>query len=838
VLAAELPHLLQKPKYGPLLKTPPRVVVDAIACFRSPAAAAVLAEYVSHPVLAPNVLAFFRDAPELSAALEGKGGARLAPSIERVRAKASNEKQKAKAAPEAKAKDLPPVLRDRPWRPRARVREQGGKGASKRDVLALAMRGIEREKVVLPAPQRDFEDNERDVFSDMTKAQLAKWRKDIAKGDYNHADYDGEWIQGKNAHFEYWRVPVKEGIAAWNSGGVGIHVSPLQWVALHGTKVLEGFTKRDWLKWLAWEYETDNFDAIMSYISPRVAPDLAKATRRKRTRPRALAWIEANAEIAALGLIPNALGKEGEAQHDAEGALRFLGQKGKSAAVKKAAAAYGKDASRLVAAILARDPLEIDAPPPKPPAFLRVNDLADVVLRNRKSLGAEGRAALVEMLQVAPLDPPYGGVALVKEACTPESLGALALELVEQWLLGDAPGRHEWMLFSCVHFPSDAAERRVIGLAREWARKDQAKAKRACAALSALGTDAALMALSHVADTTRYDALKKEAGALVLEAAEARGLTIDELGDRTVPDVGLDAKGTMTLSCGARQFVVSLDEALSPVVREKTKGGLGASARMLPRPAKTNDAASAKAARESFDALKKDLSAIAQRQLRRLERALVQGRTWSVEDFRRYVAAHPLLGHLAKRLVWEALPKARAFRVAEDGTFADADDRAFTLDKRALVRLAHPARDAGAIAAFSKLFSDYEIIQPFPQLGRPAFAMEKADRGATSIARSAGVVTQAKKTLGVLESRGWRRVDSGMVGHFTRAAHDKNGGALTAHLRASPSVSIGEDRRLETEQTTEAATVERDGKRVKMGELDAVSFSEILLDAQALALKK
>jgi hypothetical protein len=116
--------------------------------------------------------------------------------------------------------------------------------------------------------------------------------------------------------------------------------------------------------------------------------------------------------------------------------------------------------------------------------------------------------------------------------------------------------------------------------------------------------------------------------------------------------------------------------------------------------------------------------------------------------------------------------------------------------------------------------------------------MEKAERSAKEIARTAGVVTQAKKTLGVLESRGWRRADAGTIGHFTRVVRDAKGGLLTAHLTSTPGVSIGEDRRLDTEQTTEAATIERAGKRVAAGELDPVSFSEIVNDALALATKK
>ena len=76
-LSAEaLPGLLKKPKHGPLLKTAPRMVAQAVACFRTKEAASVLAPYASNAILAPIVLGFFRDAPELPASgVEGKGAA-------------------------------------------------------------------------------------------------------------------------------------------------------------------------------------------------------------------------------------------------------------------------------------------------------------------------------------------------------------------------------------------------------------------------------------------------------------------------------------------------------------------------------------------------------------------------------------------------------------------------------------------------------------------------------------------------------------------------------------------------------------------------------------------
>lgn len=827
ILAAEIPKLLVKPKYGPLLKTPPRAIAEAIACWRSPAVAAVLAQYVSHPVMAPLVLGFFRDAPELSAALREKAGAKPTASIGRV----LGGRPAAKATKTAKASDVPAILRDMPWRAPA------GKKPAEREVLTLTMK-IGKESFALPRPVRPYEADASPtvVYRDIPAAKLAVWKKELAAGRYVHADYEYHHALGGGSR-EYHRIPKELGIPAWNTGKVGIAQSALQWAALHGLDVLEGFIARDWIKWLAWEGHEEYLDAALSYVSPRIAPSIAKAAQRKRARRAALVWLNAHPEVAALGLVPNALGPAGEAQRDAESALRLM-QTDHRREIEKVAAGYGKDASRLVRALLDKDPLALDLAPPKPPPFLRLHELPPVTLRSGEAIGDAPRAALVELLQITPNDVPYAGLELVRKACDPASLGQLAEELLEQWVLGDLPGRHEWMMFACAHFPSESATRRMVALTREWARKNAAKAARLCAGLSAIGSDHALMALAHVADTTRYDKLKKEASQLLGDAAAARGLLKDELADRTVPDVGLSADGSLALSFGARSFVVTLDETLSPVVREKTKSGLAAATTSLPRPQKTDDAAKAKAARERFDLLKKDLAAITQRQLRRYERAMVDGRLWSAADFRERIAAHPLLSHMARRLVWESLPKKgapRTFRLAEDGTLSDEQDRAFRLPEDAAVRLAHPARTPGLATTWATLLADYEILQPFPQVGRPVHTATKAEAAAKSLARTASIEVLPRKILGVLESRGWERKDAGYIGTFRRAVRGEDGAPLVAELALERGVEVAYLRNADAEKTRALFVhTPEDDTPLPLGRLDAVSFSELVGDAVAL----
>ncbi|MFV2180102.1 DUF4132 domain-containing protein, partial [Actinomadura sp. LOL_011] len=92
-----------------------------------------------------------------------------------------------------------------------------------------------------------------------------------------------------------------------------------------------------------------------------------------------------------------------------------------------------------------------------------------------------------------------------------------------------------------------------------------------------------------------------------------------------------------------------------------------------PKPGANDDPELAPAAYKRFSGLKKDVRTVAADRLARLERDMVTGRRRSAAEFREHLAGHPLVGHLVRRLVWRVVD-GPAFRVAEDGTFADSSD--------------------------------------------------------------------------------------------------------------------------------------------------------------------
>ncbi|MGO2632185.1 MAG: DUF4132 domain-containing protein [Galactobacter sp.] len=227
----------------------------------------------------------------------------------------------------------------------------------------------------------------------------------------------------------------------------------------------------------------------------------------------------------------------------------------------------------------------------------------------------------------------------------------------------------------------------------------------------------------------------------------------------------------------------------------------------LPRPGTKDDAELAQAAYDWYRDLKKEVRQAAGDQVERLERAMVNQRSWTADEFTTLFLQHPFMVHLARRLVWTAQVSTAGsaagasgtatggtqtpFRVAEDGTLADAEDEEFALPQDATVRLAHPLTvGTAALAAMSEVFGDYEILQPFEQLGRDVYALTDGERASGVTDRFENITVATTKIFG-MEKRGWYRLapeDAGIQPGFARDLPD--GAVLVIYV--GPGIIVGE----------------------------------------------
>ena len=753
VLSTALDRYLTNPPPGQKLKTPPRDLAEALSCIRTEESAQVFAKLITHPIVGTVAQAFFRDAPEFAELLLGNVKGKAKDAALRVLGASSSE-----GAVEASNDALPNVLRARSWRlapPSIKPME-------------VALLGLEKGFVLPSAAPTEALANHALANAE----QLAKWVEET--------EGSADMLYAYTPHPQSLRVPAEAALRAWNANRGGL-TYPGEFVTTHGLAAAPGFAHHRWLRWLG--YQPGVCESALRIVSPLLA-EIAIHIAEKRTGYRGLAlrYLEGHLEVVGYGVIAEVL----KGNRDAASVLRWLMQRGHRVALEDVARAYGDAAFAQVQQRLEADPHALGLKPGKLPDYLRADALPALRVRSGEVLGEEARAQLIEMLQVIPADAPYVGVKEVSDALDLASLEHFLVELLETWVLSDAPGKHVWMLGALVHFApylqTENLTRRIGALAREWARKKQVKAERAMDALGRIGSDLALFHLMHIADTSQFVGLREKAHASVQQAAETRGLSADELGDRTVPDGGLDASGTLTLTYGPRSFVLSVSESLQPVLKDES----GALLKTLPRANKDDDAALAKAARARFDDFKKDLELASKAQVKRFEEAMVRARAWTFADFETYIARHPLLRSLARGLVWQS--GGLLFRVAEDGSYASASDEALTLEPDQPIWLPHPLR--ADLTAWSQVFSDYALIQPLPQLGRTSELYDGVHSGRLSLSATSGIEAAGVRWLGGLEARGWTRQGGQLIDAYRKPLVTLDARAFYFELPLSPGMDL------------------------------------------------
>jgi hypothetical protein len=553
--------------------------------------------------------------------------------------------------------------------------------------------------------------------------------------------------------------------------------------------------------------------AMMPFVNRDAARLAAGWLKRSNERATAKAWLDRHAADAAALLIPDAVGKDAKLAKAALDALRYLDR----SVVDERAMVYGDAAAAAVAALLDADPLDPQVRVPKPAKWADPALLPQVLLADRAAaLPDSAVLALMTALAIDDAERPYAGVDLLAAECDPISLAAFSWGLFELWLAAGSPSKDAWAMDQLRRFADDHAVRRLTVLIKEWPGQSQnRKSVRGLEILGGVGSEAALRAVHGIAQKAKFKALKKTATEQIEVIAERLALTLDQLGDRLVPDFGL-AGDSLVLDYGPRSFTIKFDESLKPYVLDD-KGKRRASA---PKPNAKDDPELAPPAYERFAALRKDLKSTAAEQVKRLEAAMGSGRTWSGAEFREFLVDHPLMWHLSSRLVWQA--DGAAFRLAEDRTFADVEDEPFELPEDARVRLAHPLTLGDQVDEWATVFSDYEILQPFDQLARPAYELSEEERKAGKLTRFEGAKTGGGPLIGLL-NRGWKFGGPSTRGGYGLYREFPEGGYV--YLDSAPGVHPGYGYDNNTEQTLETVElVLPEGETI-----DPVAISEVLL---------
>ncbi len=791
----------------------------------------------------------------------------------------------------AAAADLPPVLRDPPWLRKRAKGEAAQRAVLKLPVLPVADALNWTRVLTEPTPiaqtvaepgklayalrvdqwSKDnayIEEGAKAIAAGDAEALIAAWRKPLAKRE----GYGYNYMDGKDIG----KLPTALAVPLWNAMASELTIYESEHVmdrwgdaALPG--LLAHFEQCTVCK-------ADYWVCTGATLQAQESARLAFRTKVPAQRQRGQQWLMAWPEHAAAGLLPAALGPDGADQVDASLALRFLASRGQRDLLAQVAARHGQpEVLDALNAMLDQDPLDqYPAKVAKLPEFWQPNQWARPMLTVGGALPDDALNALGQMLSFPRPAGVYAGLAQVVAACTQDSLADFAWDLFSAWLAAGAPAKDSWAFSALGLLSNDHAVHRLTPLMRAWPSESQSsRASLGLLAMAELGTDSALRLVADLTDAKMPKGLRTKAQDLLAQAAEARGLSQDDLEDRLVPGLDLDARGQTVLDYGPRQFQLSLDENLKPFLRKLENGKPGARLKSLPAKNAGDDPDKAQHASERFKAIKTQAEGVAKVQIKRLEQAMVLGRRWRRTDFEALYLQQPLLRQLASRLVWGVFdevsapdadaiktsnPRDRAerllqaLRLSGDGELSTAEDDAWAwpelasdssspgadevqgevdtgVDSGTRLGIVHPMElSAAEREAFAQLLADYELMQPFEQLARQTQALPREEREARISALASQSYSPGR--LLALKTRGWTLAN---YGGYQFDGAERTFGGMQVALRVSPGVDTYEVRNAPP-QKLEELSLRVNGKAVSWATLDALSFSEVLREMAYLAL--
>jgi hypothetical protein len=338
-------------------------------------------------------------------------------------------------------------------------------------------------------------------------------------------------------------------------------------------------------------------------------------------------------------------------------------------------------------------------------------------------------------------------------------------------------------------------------------------------ALAISASDASLVALARIGRASSNGSVLKQLARTIEEVSAQRGMSSGALLDRLTPDHGLGADGSASIDSDAGRWAIRLDDH---------DGAVADGPPCAEVPAAVSDfvgevRATVTATRARLDALFADQ------------------REWYSEDFADCYLRHPLVGWLARRLVWTFTPpdgaQLRGFPCSGGDTM-QTPHGCLPVPPGCMVRLTHPVDLlAEELDELKQLCQELAISQPVRQLWRETYQLTPAEqRSGLYSDRYAGHILRFSQYYGLARRRGW-------VGGFLSGAWDGGDSAIarrdfpSAGLRACWAIGQLDDLSQEvavdlcvTERVSFCPVGDADPAPVPLAEVPAQVFSEAMRD--------
>ena len=272
-------------------------------------------------------------------------------------------------------------------------------------------------------------------------------------------------------------------------------------------------------------------------------------------------------------------------------------------------------------------------------------------------------------------------------------------------------------------------------------------------ALSQINDPLALGQLALLKVKVKFGTAQKEIEKAFTLAAERSGLPREELEEMSVPTYGLTDVGLCEEKLGeftARLSVTGTDstELLWVKPDGKTQG-------TVPAPVKKEHAEDLK----ELQAAAKDIQKMLPAQRDRIDSLFLQQRTWPFDVWRERYLDHPLVGTLARRILWQLTNAGRTSTgIWFNGRLVDLDLKPIELKSATTVQLWHPiGKPTAEISAWRAWLDEQGVQQPFKQAHREIYLLTDAERRTRTYSnRYAAHIIKQHQFNALCALRGWK----------------------------------------------------------------------------------
>jgi len=273
-------------------------------------------------------------------------------------------------------------------------------------------------------------------------------------------------------------------------------------------------------------------------------------------------------------------------------------------------------------------------------------------------------------------------------------------------------------------------------------------------ALSEMPTPESVGHLAMLKVRVKSSAAQNEIGKAFAAAAEALSLPRDQIEEMAVPTYGLEDIGVRREIFANGEFTAEIRVEGREVDIHWTRTD-GKPQKSVPAKVKSES----KGELKELQGAAKDITAMLSAQSERLDAMFLLQKTWPVGVWRERYLDHPLVGTIARRLIWNIRHSGTSRTgIWNNDRMVDAGGQAVDLVPDAEVELWHPIdQSVDDVLAWRRWVEGQEIRQPFKQAHREVYLLTDAERNTETYSnRFAAHILRQHQFNALCAARGWK----------------------------------------------------------------------------------